>query len=340
MGRNPEPRPGPPPTDDRFPPPNSMRFRDSPSVDLSGEIRDRQSNLWHRSSQSINEDPRGFDIESRFSQRPDIPYQRSLENGPSMRPRQSWWDSDSSSSRVQGGSRRTFQAPFDSDGSHIFFETDGRPLDVEFELWDGPNNTPTKMKVYSEDGRMRPFNAMVNNPMKNMRSNTLSVRNTGPMEFPLNAGVGSFAEPAREPGLAGNEGVYPAKNDIRGFHRSEIPTPSRRNIVQGGALKTFPLDYSVEAVRVTLTTDGLPMNAKVELWGTSTHNKQIAEIYNDNGQSRPFSAIIDTPGGSNTVAITNTGPIEYPIYAVVEPVARMIGWNGEDEKFGGSLAPW
>ena len=83
------------------------------------------------------------------------------------------------------------------------------------------------------------------------------------------------------------------------------------------------------------------MMAKVELWGTSSHIKQIAEIYNDNGQTRPFAAILDVPGGSNTVAIYNTGPMEYPIEVVVEPIARMEGWDGrEDERVGGSLAPW
>jgi len=111
--------------------------------------------------------------------------------------------------------------------------------------------------------------------------------------------------------------------------------------VQGGALRTFPLDYSIEAVQVTITTQGLPMMAKVELWGTSSHIKQIAEIYNDNGQTRPFAAILDVPGGSNTVAIYNTGPMEYPIEVVVEPIARMEGWDGrEDERVGGSLSPW
>jgi hypothetical protein len=94
------------------------------------------------------------------------------------------------------------------------------------------------------------------------------------------------------------------------------------------------------AVQVTITTQGLPMNAKVELWGTSSHIKQLAEIYNDNGETRPFSAIIDCPGGSNTIAVYNTGPMEYPIEVVVEPVARMDGWDGRDEKFGGHLAPW
>ncbi|KAL7487468.1 hypothetical protein ACHAW6_013065 [Cyclotella cf. meneghiniana] len=325
------------------PPPQSGRYEDPPSVDLGGRIVDRQSNLFFRREpnyQSVNEDPRQFDMERRFSQRPMPP---SRMEDPSMRPRQAWWDNGPTDTRIQGGSRRTFNAPYDRDLSHVFLETDGRPLDTEIELWDGPNNTPTRLKVYSEDGRMRPINAIIENPLKGMRGNTMSVRNMGPMEFPINAGVGSVGGSMQQfrngRSLVGSEGAYLSERDLNGFTRPS-PSMARGETVQGGALRTFPLDYSVEAVQVTLTTDGLPMNAKVELWGTSSHVKQVAEIYNDNGQSRPFAAIVDTPGGSNTIAIYNTGPMEYPIKAVVEPIARIDGWNGSEEKFGGSLAPW
>ncbi|KAL7538408.1 hypothetical protein ACHAWF_006081 [Thalassiosira exigua] len=333
------------------PPPQGPRrsFEEPPSIDLDGRVRDGRSNLF-RPRQSVNEDPRGFDMERRFSQRPV----RAGDDDPSMQPRQAWWDAaPSSEGRIQGGSRRTYDAPFDRDASHVFLESDGRPLDVELELWDGPNNTPTKMRVYSEDGRMRPVNAMVENPMGgsqggSMRGNTLSVRNTGPMEFPINAGVSSVGagrpmmppSGVRDGGLADKEGAYLSERDLDGFTRPSSPSMARGETVQGEALRTFPLDYSVEAVQVTITTDGLPMNAKVELWGTSSHIKQLAEIYNDNGQARPFACIIDVPGGSNTIAVYNTGPMEYPIRVVVEPVARMDGWDGREEKFGGQLAPW
>jgi hypothetical protein len=83
------------------------------------------------------------------------------------------------------------------------------------------------------------------------------------------------------------------------------------------------------------------VNAKVELWGTSSHIKQLAEVYNDDGQRRPFAAIIDVPGGLNTIAVYNTGLMEYLIQVVVEPVAGMDGWDGkEDQSVGGHLAPW
>lgn len=227
-------------------------FEEPPSVDLNGQVQDRQSNLFHRRTASVNEDPRGFDMDRRFSQRPG-----SMGDDPSMQPRQAWWETTPTNGRIQGGSRHTYDAPVDRDASHVFLESDGRPLDVEFELWDGPNNSPTKMKVYSEDGRMRPVNAMVENPQRGQRGNTLSVRNTGPMEFPINAGVSSLGggptmSPSGNKGsLAGSEGAYRTERDVNGFTRPGSPSMARGETVQGGALRTFPLDYSVEAVQVT-----------------------------------------------------------------------------------------
>ena len=86
---------------------------------------------------------------------------------------------------------------------------------------------------------------------------------------------------------------------------------------------------------------------KVELWGTGSNIKQLAEVYNKNGRTRPFSAIIDVPVGFNTIAAKNTGPMEYPIKVVVEPVAHSMGnydWDScqyvREQSFGGcSLVP-
>jgi len=329
---------GPPP---RGPP--RGRWEEPPSVDLDGNIRDRQSNLAHN-RQSVNEDPRAFDYDSRFSQRP-----RGNISDPSLQPRQAWWESSPSrDGRIQGGSRSTFSAPYDRDGSHVFLESDGRPIDTTVELYDGPNNTPTRLKVYSEDGRMRPINTFVENPQRGQRGNTFSIRNTGTMEFPIQGGVNSVGGgPVQSMGggsmssLAGSEGAYMNEAEMSGMTRPTSPSMARGERVQGGALKTFPLDHSVEAVQVTITTQGMPMNAKVELWGTSSHIKQVAEIYNDDGARRPFASIIDVPGGSNTVAVYNIGPMEYPIEVVVEPVARSPDWDGRpDPSFGGHLAPW
>jgi hypothetical protein len=236
--------------------------------------------------------------------------------------------------RIQGGSRQTFHNM--GSGGQAFVETDGRPLNVEMELYDGPNNTPTKVKMYSEDGRQRPMNINTNyyGYGAGNGGGTMSVRNVGSMEFPISAGItsnnrggggggyGGMMMDGYGPmgGVGGGAGMMP-------YDSTPIPSSARGITVQGGSLKTFKLPSYTNAAQVTIKSDGLPVNAKVELWGSSSHIKQVAEVYNDNGQTRPFAAIIDVPGEDNTIAVKNTGPMEYPIQVVVEP-AGMNGGRG------------
>jgi len=281
-------------------------------------VADRPGDLAPRPRRYVDADPRrGFDVPARrVSRRP---------RGP---PREAtWWDPSPSGDRLQGGSRRTYR-----DGGTTFLETDGRPLDAEVEVYNGPNDTPTRVRMFSEDGRARPMHVLTDPYGRG----TVSVRNRGPMEFPLSGG--SYAPP-RDGYGGGYDDPYGAYGAPRGGMSSTpfLPPRSRGETVQGGALRTFSLDEYVEAVQVTITSDGLPVNAKVELWGTGTQVKQLAEVYNDDGDARPFAAILDLPGGYNTVAVRNTGPIEYPIRVVVEPVAGGGGGNGygrEGERYG------
>merc|ERR1711968_92749 len=68
----------------------------------------------------------------------------------------------------------------------VVLSTEGRPLDADIELWHGPDNTPTKMRVYVENGQMRPFSAVVETPRG---PNTVAIRNIGQIEFPIAAKV-------------------------------------------------------------------------------------------------------------------------------------------------------
>ena len=62
------------------------------------------------------------------------------------------WE-NSSPITVQGGSLRTFQfADPNVDAIQVLLKSRGRPIDADVELWNGPNNTPHKMKIYVEDG--------------------------------------------------------------------------------------------------------------------------------------------------------------------------------------------
>eukprot|EP00559_Dactyliosolen_fragilissimus_P009568 CAMPEP_0184863220 /NCGR_PEP_ID=MMETSP0580-20130426/9804_1 /TAXON_ID=1118495 /ORGANISM="Dactyliosolen fragilissimus" /LENGTH=311 /DNA_ID=CAMNT_0027361415 /DNA_START=308 /DNA_END=1243 /DNA_ORIENTATION=- len=221
--------------------------------------------------------------------------------------REGRWDSVNPSTAIQGDSLRTFnnangEYMSDIDGrTNVVMETEGRPLDGKMEVWEGPNNTPTSVKVKSENGALYPFFATVTSPnarVGSRQSSTMSVRNTGPLEFPMAASVGhpdQYTPPEVEP-MAWVK-------------------------VQGESLKTWTLGYEIQAAQVTILTDGMPLMATVELWGASGWTKQVAEIYNDNGQTRPFVATIPTPGDANTICVRNKGPMAFPITVSVDGLA-------------------
>jgi len=195
---------------------------------------------------------------------------------------------------VQGGTLKTWSYSSPAvDRVQVFLTTEGRPLDADIELWQGPDNTPTKMRVYSEDGNARPFNAVIETPNA---PNTVAIRNIGQIEFPLAASL--TANDVDEP--------------ISDFSSTSVT-------VQGGALRTYPFDPNVQRVEVMLKTDGRPLNARIELLQGPNNNKQVIELYSDDGLSRPFFAIIDTMGNGNVVRIVNTAPIEFPMVASVQP---------------------
>jgi hypothetical protein len=207
---------------------------------------------------------------------------------------------------VQGGSLRTWSfATPDIERVQVMLRSDGRPLHANVELWQGPDNTPIKMNVYNEDGNMRPFSAVIETPRG---QNSIAIRNTGQMEFPLSAGLAVDVG-----GVTGN-----GKADLGGMIR-KLATSTRPKTIQGGAVQTFPFDSSISSVQVMITTDGRPLNARLELLQGPNNNKQVVDLYCEDGMERPFFAIIETPGSGNVVRVVNTATMEFPISIRVEP---------------------
>merc|ERR1719224_88342 len=195
---------------------------------------------------------------------------------------------------VQGGSLRTwsYRSPL-VEQVQVVLSTEGRPLDADIELWHGPDNTPCKMRVYVENGQLRPFSAVIETPRG---PNTVAIRNIGQIEFPIAANV-----------IADNV---------------DNPTPdclSSAMTIQGGALRTYPFDPSVDSVQVLLKTDGRPLNARIELLQGPNNNKQVIELYTEDGCDRPFFCVLETPGAGNVIRIVNTSPVEFPMTAGVVP---------------------
>ena len=195
---------------------------------------------------------------------------------------------------VQGGSLRTwsYRSPA-VEQVQVVLSTEGRPFDADIELWHGPDNTPCKMRVYVEDGALRPFSAVIETPRG---PNTVAIRNIGQVEFPLAANVAAanVDQPLQD-------------------------TLTSSTTVQGGALRTYAFDPSVDNVEILLRTDGRPLNARVELLQGPNNNKQVIELYTEDGADRPFFGIIETPGSGNVVRIVNTAPVEFPMSAAVVP---------------------
>jgi hypothetical protein len=215
---------------------------------------------------------------------------------------------------VQGGTLKTWSygSPL-VDRVQVYLTTEGRPLDADIELWQGPDNTPVKMRVYSEDGNARPFNAVIETPSA---PNTVAIRNIGGIEFPLAASL--VANDVDEP--------------LSSF-------PATASMVQGGALKTFPFPSNVQAVEVMIKTDGRPLNARLELLQGPNNNKQVIELYADDGLARPFFAIIETLGSGNVLRVQNTAPIEFPMMASAQPYFIDEGVGFLDPVLGGDGRP-
>lgn len=219
---------------------------------------------------------------------------------------------------VQGGSLRTwsYRSPL-VEQVEVVLSTEGRPLDADLELWHGPDNTPCKLRAYVENGQERPFSAVIATPRG---PNTIAIRNIGQIEFPLAAKV-------------------TAKDVIT---PSEDATKSATTI-QGGALRTYPFDAIVKSVEVYIKTDGRPLNARIELLQGPNNNKQVVELYTEDGFTRPFFCVIETPGSGNVVRVVNTAPVEFPMTASVFPYAidhELSSYEnlGGDVVMGGDLA--
>ena len=195
---------------------------------------------------------------------------------------------------VQGGSLRTwsYRSPA-IEQVQVVLSTEGRPLDADIELWHGPDNTPCKMRVYVENGQLRPFSAVIETPRG---PNTVAIRNIGQIEFPIAANV--IADHVDNP---------------------SVDCISSSTTIQGGALRTYPFDPSVDSVEVLLKTDGRPLNARIELLQGPNNNKQIIELYTEDGNDRPFFCVLETPGSGNVVRVVNTAPVEFPMTAAVVP---------------------
>jgi len=152
--------------------------------------------------------------------------------------------------------------------------------------------TPFTMKAYSEDGKLRPVQTLVGTRNK---AAMIEVRNNGEYEFPFSA-ASNYAEA----GMASVPG--------------EIATAPPGERVDGGALRSFPLDASTNQLEVLLKTDGKQLNARIELLNAPNNPKQTFECFTNNGELNSLCVCFNCPDAGNTVRIVNLAPVEFPLY--------------------------
>jgi len=218
---------------------------------------------------------------------------------------QSVWER-SKAADVQGGSLRTwsFADQHKIDMIQVHMKTDGRPMNANVELWQGPDNVPQKVSVYVEDGRARPFRCFVATPYS---GNSISIRNTNTLEYPLQAIL---------------EGGKVGMDDPETKEKMQRIQTTKPKICQGGATITERFNPEVQSVQVFLQSEGRPMECRIELIQGPNNVKQVMEVYTEEGSIRPFYAIIETPGyGTGVVRIINSSTMEFPFTATVQP------WN-------------
>lgn len=219
--------------------------------------------------------------------------------------RNSMYHWERSEKYVSGNAREYFPTDAMAASTEIFLQSmHGRPLEADVEVFDGPDNTPVRFKVYSENGRTTPVRAIVGmnaDAWDRRQDPTVSVRNTATLEFPLLARVvpNVMARP-----------MVP--------RRKEMGTE-----IHGDSLRTWSLDprtrtYGSAAVVTLSSPSGTPVQADIQLWGVSNHILQKIRIHQQDGLRYPTSIVVDTSAAS-VVAVKNIGPMTFPIVAAVEP---------------------
>lgn len=192
---------------------------------------------------------------------------------------------------VQGGALRTwsYQDPL-IEQVQVCLGSEGRPFDAQIELWHGPNNIPVRMRIYNENGRLRPFNGVIETPRG---PSTVAVRNVGEIAFPFTAKVDpGTPPPPPPPPVPARPPPHDPLSTAHSFgppHQPPSPPaapadnvlqPSDECLgmaapIQGdGSLKTFDFDAYVDSVQLLLRTDGRPLNTRIELLQGPSNSKQ------------------------------------------------------------------
>jgi hypothetical protein len=194
--------------------------------------------------------------------------------------------------RIEGQTRKTWKfTDTTRDRVQVALSSEGRPVHSDIHLWLGPNYTPFSIKAYSEDGKLRPVQALVGTKKKEV---TVEVKNVGMSDFPIKAAA-NYAK--------GPMAALPI----------DMPTSTQGERVDGQALRSYPLSPASKQLEVILNTEGRQLKARIELLNAPNNPKQTFEVYASDGQLTSLCVCFDTPDEGNTVRILNLSPVEFPL---------------------------
>ena len=94
-------------------------------------------------------------------------------------------------------------------------------------------------------------------------------------------------------------------------------------LIQGGSLQTWSYNcMDTEELSVSISSSGRPTNCDIELWNGPNNTPMNIKTYIENGHENPFKTIINRPNTPHTIAIRNTGHIEFPLTSSVIPYTK------------------
>ena len=216
--------------------------------------------------------------------------------------------------KVQGDTLKTWEIQEEAtERVQLSIKSEGRPVHTDVQLWHTPSYVPFKFSVYTEDGALRPVNALIETP-KAYHPKTVACYNTGTIDFPFDATV------------AGTE--MSSAYDV-------LSAEGPGDLVQGGKIAPYTFESDVDSVQILLKTEQRNLKAKIELTQGPNQVKQTVEIYASVGYKVPFYCVIQTPGGNNAIRVINQNTVEFPLNAWVLPYE--IGAPKPPVEMGGSF---
>jgi hypothetical protein len=185
------------------------------------------------------------------------------------------------------------------EGVQIVLKNEGYPVHAELDVWEGPYYTPQRMQMYSENGQLYPFCAIIETPNG---QHAIGISNNGKL-----MDRGQIADPIIA-GVKADNSVGPTSD-------------TKPDLIEGGSVQSFTFPPSVSSVRILLQTEGFPMDAKVELLqGDNEEVKQVVDVFSEDGMKNPLFTMMSTPGKKSTIRVQNRGSPHFPgIIACVEP---------------------